>query len=53
MDTTTCSMSTLRYQTNTVSGGDDNPTTQTELSHNKDNQLEEYVEYDNEEQNQR
>ena len=50
MDTTTCSMSRLRYQTNMVSGGDVNPTTQTELSHNKDNQLEEYVEYDNEEQ---
>ena len=50
MDTTTCSMSTLRYQTNMVSGGQVNPTTQTESSHNKDNQLEEYVEYNNEEQ---
>ena len=47
MDTTTCSISTLKYQT--VSDAV-NPATQTETGQAKDNQLAEYVEHDDEEQ---
>ena len=50
MDTSDCSMNTLRYQTNEIIGASDNPTTQTETGPKKDNQMEEYVKYDSDDE---